>query len=67
MKRLTYVNGFRLDGQPAQREEVRSIFNKRITQLWDEYEQRKALLLDSNLTPEQYQLACRNLARELGL
>jgi len=34
---------------------------------WHEYENQKAVILRQNLTPEQYEIKIRALAKRLGL
>lgn len=70
MTAITYCNGFRLNGNPAHIADIVPIFEERreaARSAWEQYEQRKAELLDENLTPEQYQAACRAIAEALGV
>lgn len=67
---ITWCNGFRLNGAPAAIEEIEPIFEGRreaALSLWEQYEQGKAALREENLSPEQYQDACRQLADSLGI
>ncbi|WJV61034.1 hypothetical protein PCO87_14295 [Pectobacteriaceae bacterium C52] len=68
--RITYRNGFRLNGAPASSADVELIFEGRriaALSLWEQYEQQKSELRGQNLTPEQYQAACRQIADDLGV
>lgn len=67
---ITWRNGFRLNGAPAAIEEIEPIFEGRreaALSLWEQYEQSKAALRQLNLSPEQYQEACRQIADALGI
>ena len=67
---ITYRNGWRLNGMPADAADIRPIFEDRqavAKTIWEQYEQGKAALHDENLSPEQYQDACRQLANGLGI
>lgn len=67
---ITWCNGFRLDGKPADIEEIRPVFEGRqaaALSIWEQYEQHKAELLGMNLTPDEYQRACRQIADALGV
>ncbi|MEM7964101.1 hypothetical protein [Morganella morganii] len=69
-EKITYRNGFMHNGNPVDVEQIRPIFEgRRVAALsvWEQYEQLKAKLLQRNLTPEQYQNACRDIARALGV
>lgn len=69
-EKITYRNGFMHNGNPVDIEQIRPIFEgRRVAALsvWEQYEQLKAKLLQRNLTPEQYQNACRDIARALGV
>lgn len=68
--RITYRNGFRVNGAPATVADVEPIFEgRRVAALsvWEQYEQRKMELRQHNLTQEQYQAACRQIAEALGV
>ncbi len=68
--RITWRNGYKLNGTPAHREEIEPIFEGRRAAahaVWEQYEQGKAALREENLSPEQYQDACRQLADSLGI
>ncbi|CAM3716205.1 hypothetical protein BS639_17015 [Rouxiella silvae] len=71
MNQITYRNGFQLNGQPATVEEITPIFEKRraaALTVWEEYEQNKAQLRQMlDLSPEEYQRACRQIADALGI
>ncbi len=70
MEMITYCNGFLLNGQPADREKIEEIFDGRraaALSVWEQYEQQKKKLLLEKLTPEQYQNACRDIAKALGV
>ncbi|WP_368909986.1 hypothetical protein [Proteus penneri] len=69
-EKITYCNGFMLNDKPAHISEIRDIFEgRRVIALlvWEQYEKQKQKLLSKNLTPEQYQNACRNIAKALGV
>ncbi|KJF79297.1 adenylate cyclase [Morganella morganii] len=69
-EKITYRNGFMHNGDPTDIETIRPIFEGRraaALSVWEQYEQMKAKLLQCNLTPEQYQHACRDIARALGV
>ncbi|HGH4743865.1 MULTISPECIES: hypothetical protein [Serratia] len=68
--RITWRNGFKLNGAPAHREEIEPIFEGRraaALSVLEQYEQSKAALRQLNLSPEQYQDACRQIADALGI
>lgn len=68
--RITWCNGYRLNGNPVPPEEIEPIFEGRrvaALSIWERYEQSKAALRDFQLTPEQYQEACRQIAKALGV
>ncbi len=68
--RITWRNGYKLNGAPAHREEIEPIFEGRraaALSVWEQYEQSKAALCQLNLSPEQYQDACRQIADALGI
>lgn len=70
IEKITYRNGFLLNGKPVDREKVEGVFEGRraaALSVWEQYEQQKKKLLSKNLTPEQYQNACRDIARALGV
>ncbi|MHA7847265.1 hypothetical protein [Serratia sp. D1N4] len=67
--RITWRNGYRLNGEPVAQEEVEPIFEGRrvaALSIWEQYEQSKEALRNLTLTPEQYQEACRQIAQALG-
>lgn len=69
-EKITYRNGFMLNDKPAHISEIRDIFEgRRVIALlvWEQYEKQKQKLLSKNLTPEQYQNACRSIAKSLGV
>ncbi|MBC3213425.1 hypothetical protein [Serratia fonticola] len=68
--RITWRNGYRLNGVPAAQEEIEPIFDARrvaALSVWEQYEQSKVALQDLKPTPEQYQDACRQIAEALGV
>lgn len=68
--RITWRNGYRLNGMPVALEDIEPIFEgRRVAALsvWEQYEQSKAALQNLKLTPEQYQDACRQIAEALGV
>lgn len=59
-----------LNDKPAHISEIRDIFeDRRVIALlvWEQYEKQKQKLLPKNLTPAQYQSACRSIAKSLGV
>ncbi|ENG4184763.1 hypothetical protein ABT230_001523 [Providencia rettgeri] len=67
---ITYCNGFLLNGKPADRKQIEDIFEGRraiALNIGVQYEQQKQKLLLKRLTPEQYQNACRDIAKALGV
>ncbi|TKI02577.1 hypothetical protein FCN80_24615 [Martelella alba] len=66
MTRLTYVNGYRINGQPSTRAEIEPIFDEQLT-AWEKYEQLKKDLREMNLSPDEYQRECRRIADALGI
>lgn len=70
IEKITYRNGFLLNGQRAEKEKIEEIYEgRRVAALsvWEQYEQQKQKLMLVKLTPEQYQNACRDIARALGV
>ncbi|HDX9240086.1 TPA: adenylate cyclase [Klebsiella michiganensis] len=68
--RITWRNGFRLNGTRVPVEDIESIFEERraaALSIWERYELRKAELWDQNLTSEECQSACRQIADALGV
>ncbi len=68
--RITYRNGFRVNGTPATVADVEPIFEGRraaALSVWEQYEKSKAALRILDLSPEQYQAACRQIAEALGV
>ncbi|EBS2232027.1 hypothetical protein DRL22_17565 [Salmonella enterica subsp. enterica serovar Middlesbrough] len=66
--RITWRNGFRLNGQPAHISDIREAFDKRVSaQKWERYEQYKAELRTQNLTSAEYQSALFEFAYMLGI
>ncbi|MEY7680169.1 hypothetical protein [Enterobacter cloacae] len=68
--RITWRNGFRLNGAPAVMEDIEDIFEGRRTaalSIWAQYEKQKEELREMNLSPEEYQAACRQIAETLGI
>ena len=68
--RITWRNGFRLNGAPAVMEDIEDIFEGRraaALSIWAQYEKLKKELRDINLSPEEYQAACRQIAETLGI
>lgn len=69
-ERITYRNGFLLNGQPAEIESIQDIFEGRkeaALSICQQYKAQKAKLAALNLTTQQYQSACRDIARALGV
>lgn len=59
-----------LNDKSAHISDIQHIFDgRRVIALliWEQYEREKQKLLSKNLTPEQYQNACRNIAKALGV
>ncbi|WP_140182327.1 hypothetical protein [Providencia stuartii] len=70
IEKITYRNGFLLNGQPADKVQIEDIFEGRraaAISVWVQYEQQKQKLMLKKLTPEQYKNACREIARALGV
>ncbi|MBA7876751.1 MULTISPECIES: hypothetical protein [Enterobacteriaceae] len=68
--RITWRNGFRLNGAPAVMEDIEDIFEGRraaALSIWAQYEKLKEELREMNLSPEEYQAACRQIAEMLGI
>ncbi|CNH56587.1 TPA: hypothetical protein ACIU15_003841 [Yersinia enterocolitica] len=68
--KITYCNGFMLNGQPASKADVAPIFEGRLVaamSIWEQYEQKKTELRKLNLSPDDYQSACRQIAEALGI
>ncbi|HEI9843258.1 TPA: hypothetical protein SLN72_000169 [Morganella morganii] len=69
-EKITYRNEFMHNGIPVDIETIRPIFDGRraaALSVWEQYEQAKSRLRMRNLTPEQYQNACRDIADALGV
>ncbi|PWY09420.1 hypothetical protein [Citrobacter koseri] len=68
--RITWRNGFRLNGAPATQDDIEDIFEGRraaALSIWAQYEKRKEELREMELSPEEYQAACRQIAETLGI
>ena len=68
--RITWRNGFRLNGVPAVMEDIEDIFEGRraaALSIWAQYEKLKEELREMELSPEEYQAACRQIAEMLGI
>ncbi|EPN1319037.1 hypothetical protein ACTVDX_000546 [Enterobacter hormaechei] len=68
--RITWRNGFRLNGAPAVMEDIEDIFEGRraaALSIWAQYEKLKEELREMELSPEEYQAACRQIAEKLGI
>ena len=68
--RITWRNGFRLNGAPAVMEDIEDIFEGRraaALSIWAQYEKLKDELRGMELSPEEYQAACRQIAETLGI
>ena len=68
--RITWRNGFRLNGAPAVMEDIEDIFEGRraaALSILAQYEKLKEELREMNLSPEEYQAACRQIAETLGI
>lgn len=68
--RITWRNGFRLNGTPAAIEDIEDVFEGRraaALSIWEQYELRKAELRGLDLTNDEYQAACRQIAEALGI
>ncbi|MBE3452161.1 hypothetical protein ACLO7L_09815 [Enterobacter hormaechei] len=68
--RITWRNGFRLNGAPAVMEDIEDIFEGRraaALSVWAQYEKLKEELREIELSPEEYQAACRQIAEALGI
>lgn len=68
--RITWRNGWRLNGEPSCAHDVRDIFEGRraaALSIWAQYEKLKEELREMELSPEEYQAACRQIAEALGI
>lgn len=68
--RITWRNGFRLNGAPAVMEDIEDIFEGRraaALSIWAQYEKLKEELREMDLSPDEYQAACRQIAETLGI
>lgn len=68
--RITWRNGFRLNGTPATLDDIEDIFEGRraaALSIWAQYEKLKEELREMELSPEEYQAACRQIAETLGI
>lgn len=68
--RITWRNGFRLNGAPAVMEDIEYIFEGRraaALSIWAQYEKLKEEIREMELSPEEYQAACRQIAEMLGI
>lgn len=68
--RITWRNGFRLNGAPAVMEDIEDIFEGRraaALSIWAQYEKLKEELREMELSPEEYQAACCQIAETLGI
>ncbi|WP_320726030.1 hypothetical protein [Enterobacter ludwigii] len=68
--RITWRNGFRLNGAPAVMEDIEDIFEGRraaALSVWAQYEKLKEELREMELSPDEYQAACRQIAETLGI
>lgn len=68
--RITWRNGFRLNGAPAVMEDIEDIFEGRraaALSIWAQYEKLKEELREMELSPEEYQAACHQIAETLGI
>lgn len=68
--RITWRNGFRLNGAPAVMGDIEDIFEGRraaALSVWAQYEKLKEELREIELSPEEYQAACRQIAEALGI
>ncbi|EQB1747915.1 MULTISPECIES: hypothetical protein [Citrobacter] len=68
--RITWRNGFRLNGVPATLDDIEDIFEGRraaALTIWAQYEKLKEEFREMELLPEEYQAACRQIAETLGI
>ncbi|EMX8598087.1 hypothetical protein AAH223_004893 [Enterobacter hormaechei] len=68
--RITWRNGFRLNGAPAVMEDIEDIFEGRraaALSIWAQYEKLKEELREMDLSPDEYLAACRQIAETLGI
>ncbi|MCL2899763.1 hypothetical protein [Brenneria tiliae] len=68
--RITYRNGFRINGELVAAADIELVFALRraaALSLWEQYEQRKAELYSRGLSQAEYQRACRQIADALGI
>lgn len=70
ISKITYRNGYRLNGQPVSIHDIEPIFEGRraaAISIWEQYERSKVALRTLTLTQRQYQDACRQIAESLGV
>ncbi|EKS0982315.1 TPA: hypothetical protein JS261_001101 [Escherichia coli] len=68
--RITWKNGWRLNGEPADTAKIRPIFDGRVAaarSVWEKYEEEKAKLREQNLSGAAYEACCRVLSEALGI
>ena len=68
--RITWRNGWHLNGRPAHVAEIRPIFDGRVAAarfVWEKYEEEKAKLREQNLSGAAYEAGCRVLSEALGI
>lgn len=68
--RITWRNGWHLNGRPAHVAEIRPIFDGRVAaarSVWEKYEEEKAKLREQNRSGAAYEAGCRVLSEALGI
>ena len=68
--RITWRNGFRLNGIPVTAEDIEPVFEGRravAMSLWEQYESHKADLRKLNLSSDEFLVASRQIVEALGI
>ncbi|EEC0293653.1 hypothetical protein YV76_000994 [Salmonella enterica subsp. enterica] len=68
--RITWRNGWHLNGKPAHIADIRPIFEGRMAaaqSVWEKYEELKEELRAKEPTPAAYEAGCRQIAEALGI
>ena len=66
--RITWRNGFRLNGEPADLIDLQEVYEANIyAKKLEIYEQRKAEIRDKCVSSIDYEHACQSLAEALGI
>ncbi|MBW9945539.1 hypothetical protein FJC82_16930 [Escherichia coli] len=68
--RITWRNGWHLNGRPAHVAEIQPIFDGRMAaalSVWEQYESRRVELRDKGLSNADYEAGCRQIAEALEI